>query len=146
MIAPRRAFMRGLAAMPLATVPVGMPAEHGLSRLGAQFERAWEREAACWHAFPSVKISDEHDSRLWAAAESSARCTSDIIAQIERQRATTLEGVLVKVRACAHCHSGEPFDGSFLWTHEGLPTTDIRLAEAVLRDLMAIDGRPVPLS
>ena len=101
MIAPRRAFVKGLAAMPMATLPIVTSPEHELLHLGARFERAWEEEAACWRAFPSVKVSDEDDRRKWAVAEAAALCTGDIVAQIERHRATTLAGILVKARACA---------------------------------------------
>ena len=146
MIAPRRTFKNGLAAMPLATLPATLASEAELLRLGAEFELAWDRQAACERATaPADSPDDVHDA-LYAAFETAYHATSAIVDKIEGIKATTLDGVLVKLRACSWCHSGEPFDGSFLWDDPRCPaTTDFRCAEGVLRDLLAIDGRPVPV-
>ena len=145
----RRAFICGLAVLPIGAAAFSeeTSSDAELLRLGKLFEQAWEREAEFWRAFPEAETSEGENARLWAAAERAARVTHGIADEIERHQAVTLAGVLVKMRVCSWSHSGEPFDGGFLWGHEDRrPTTDFRLAEAVLRDLKAIDGRPTPVS
>ena len=141
----RRDFLRGLAAMPLATLPAALSGDAELLRLGAEFELAWDRQVACERALSVGAAQIDENPALYAKFDETYYAVSAMVDKIEGMQATTLFGILVKLRACSWCHSGEPFDGTFLWDHDGsLPTTDYRLAEAVLRDLMAIDGRPVP--
>ena len=146
----RRAFICGLAALPIGAAALSAEAlnDTELLRLGTRFEEAWEREAEHWRAFPETEIPLKEIERLGRAAEGAARVTQRIADEIERHQAVSLAGVLVKMRVCSWSHSGEPFDGTFLWDNAGgsIPTTDFRFAEAVLRDLMAIDGRPTPVS
>ena len=128
MSADRRAFVCGLAVLPIsaAAFPAEVLSDAELLRLGRAFEEAWEREVKLWRAFPETETSEEENKRLWDAAEKAARLTSEIVDEIERHQATSLAGVLVKVRACSWTHIGEPFDGTFLWDRDHRATTDFR--------------------
>jgi len=125
----RRTFLRGLAALPLigSSVASGMASElhpdAQLIRLGAEFEKAWERE--------KVAVLADDDEAVNQACDR----TGLIVGQIECRAASTFEGLWVKARAVSWCHNEEPLGPDSL-TEE--PTTDIRLAGTILRDILAM--------
>ena len=125
--------------------PVAKSPDAELVRLGALFDAAWEAEAACWRAVEAIE-GDEDRDRLDVVPDAAVKRTEAIADEIAKLQATSLAGLLVKVRVCSWCHGGEPFDGTFLddggpgWS----PTRDFKMAEAILHDLLAIDGRSVP--
>ncbi len=132
-MADRRSFLRGMAATAgLAAAPaLGVASElhpdAQLIGLGAEFEKAWEREKVAVLAGDNAAVSQACDR------------TGLIVEQIERRAATTFEGLWVKARAVSWCHCEEPLGPDSL-TDE--PTADIRLAGTILRDILAI-GRPL---
>ena len=111
-----------------------------LIALGHLFNEAWAREAACWDA-TAARTTAEEAERLWNIAAAAGDATKAFADRIEALTATTFAGVLVKVRVCSWTHSGEPFTDDFFGDN---PTTDHRMAAAVLRDLMAIGGHLSP--
>ena len=58
-----------------------------------------------------------------------------IVRQIEQQQAHTLEGLRVKARAVMWCHTWGKFEPFSLG---GQQTTDIRISEAIIRDLVGV--------
>ena len=126
----RRAFLAASAALPVTgAVAAGLPAETTtadaeLLRLGTELESAWTRERALI------------DSKTWGDTyEAAFNASSAIVDQIEQQRAHTLEGVRVKVRAVMWCHQGEEDDAEPFRLSHYQRTTDVRLAESIVLDL-----------
>ena len=128
----RRFIVAGAGLLALLAKPAtaaGNDAE--LVRLGAQLDAAWSEQVA------SDKADNDIDEPHERACE--------IAHRIEQMQATTIAGLIVKARACSWCHGGEPFEPDF-FSLDGHPTTDLRLAASVFRDLLALSGRPVPVS
>src|SRR4051812_31035602 len=125
-VAPRPSRRRFLMTAPAAAVAVGkaiLPADAELLHLGAELERAWTHEKAA--------------DALW---EPAYRAACGIFTQIEQSPATTLDGLRVKALAAHWCVNGDEFTPDIFQVvpHGSGPTTDIRLAASVLRDLLAI--------
>lgn len=109
----------------------------GLIELGRRLRAAWAAEKATYVKWGDLTVP-EADREITAAFDS----VLAIVDQIERIPATTLEGVRVKALAVWWCCSGEPFDdGTF--SFNGSPTTDARLASAIMRDLLAMSDEAV---
>jgi len=129
----RRAFLAASAALPamgaVAEAVAGLPAEATtadaeLLHLGAELDQAWAREKALI------------DSKTWGDTyEAAYNATGCVVDQIEKQRAQTLEGVQVKVRAVMWCHQGEEDDAEPFRLSHYQRTTDVRLAESIVVDL-----------
>jgi hypothetical protein len=112
--------LAGIAAAIPATPSVASIQPHAdaeLLRLSEQLKAAWAVEEAC-------VVASDFD----VAAEKSRQ----IVEQIERCTATTLGGFRVKALAVQWCWQGEP-DIQFGEDQ----TTDVRLAQSILRDLVA---------
>lgn len=111
----RAAVIAPTAALPVAAAP---SADAELLHLHGELCAKWVAE----RAIPD----DDHEAIDAAAADCSAT-----VAKIENLPATTMEGLKVKAAAFLWCRSGElDFE---LSPHR---TTDVRLAESILRDLI----------
>jgi hypothetical protein len=124
----RRNVITGAAALPLlpaSALATETSADAELLRLGAELDRAWAQEKAL--------IYD--DGACGDGYEVANDASSAVGRQIEKQQAHTLEGLRVKARAVMWCHQGEEMDGEpFTLSDQG--TTDVRLVEALIRDLV----------
>ena len=125
----RRTILAAAAVLPITgAVAAGLPAEPTtadaeLLHLGAELDQAWAREKALI------------DSKTWGDTyEAAYNATGCVVGQIEKQRAQTLEGVQVKVRAVMWCHQGEEDAEPFRLSHYQR-TTDVRIAESIVLDL-----------
>jgi hypothetical protein len=101
-----------------------------LLRFGAQFDAAWRAE--------SLAEEKAGDAEFQTACD----VTSDVVDRILNIQARSIEGLCVKARALSWCHSGE-FDGFLpepgdMMMNDG--TTDMRLADSICRDLVALAG------
>ncbi len=125
----RRAFLAASAALPVTgAVAAGLPAETGdetLLRLGDELDRAWAREKAL--IYDDGKCGNGYDATY--------DVSSAIVDQIEKQQAHTLEGLRVKARAVMWCQQWGKFEPFSLGEQQ---TTDIRLSEAIIRDLVGV--------
>ena len=138
----RRTILAGAAALPLLpaaalAAPITLPllpvselatetrADAELIRLGAELDHAWARELAL--------ICDDGDCRDGYEAANDA--ATGVVRQIEQLQAHTLEGLRVKARAVMWCWQWEKFETFSLGEHQ---TTDIRLSEAIIRDLVGV--------
>jgi len=92
-------------------------------QLGTEFESAWSDE----------RKLNRNPRATDAAHEKSYARVSRIVRLIERTPAHTLAGLRVKARAVAWCHAG--VDTISLARN---PTTDVRLAQSIVRDLIAL--------
>jgi hypothetical protein len=143
----RRAMLAGLAAAPVAGLPAFAAAsgdDAALLELGMQLEAAWEQEDIAY----SLVFDDDFaivTERL--AAEASDR-TGEIVGRIIEVKARTFDGLKVKARALAWCHSGQ-FEGiadsigNIWWDGNGkivkeTATTDRLVADSILLDLIAL--------
>jgi hypothetical protein len=124
-----RRRLLGALAVGLAAGPVVAMAAHedaDLLALGAQLEAAWKRQN---EADAQCLAGDGDES--YPAVEAAWDVCHAIALKIERLRASTIEELRVKARAVLWCHSGE--DRIELSEHQ---TTDIRLAQSILDDLL----------
>lgn len=71
---------------------------------------------------------EESDEHINAAC----RRTSDVVDRIETIHATTLEGLCLKALAVSWCYSSGPIE------FDDNPTTDLRLAQSIIRDILAM--------
>ena len=85
----------------------------------------WARELAL--------ICDDGDCRDGYEAANDA--ASAVVRQIEQLQAHTLEGLRVKARAVMWCHQWGRHDPFSLAEQR---STDVRLAEAIVRDLVGV--------
>lgn len=123
----RRRFLMTAPAAAVAVGKIAHIADAELLHLGAELERAWERQREALKAFEGVDTPEaEHiiDAAWWAAY--------DLVEKIRELSATTLDGFRVKARAISWCHDGDRVE---LSRHR---TVDICTAESILRDLLAI--------
>jgi hypothetical protein len=110
------------------TVSENQQADLELLALGAEFEK-------------SLIDTDRLFALVERGADRDAKCdeahsqTSSLARQIEAVPATTLAGLQVKARAVFWTHCGEPVDQNFF---DEDPTTDLRLAASIIRDLLAL--------
>jgi hypothetical protein len=106
-------------------------ADASLLALGARLQSEWgeyRRLLSKWgyDVSPAVQAKfDALDGRV-----------DQLLIGIEATAATTFDGLAVKALAVSWCHRGET---TIELTTE-LPTTDVRLCEAILRDLLAGDA------
>jgi len=97
-----------------------------LLRLGERLDEAWAHEKALI------------DSETWGDTYDIAfNASQAIVSQIEQQQAPTLEGLRVKARAVMWCQQWGKFEPFSLSEQQ---TTDIRLSEAIIRDLAGAEG------
>ena len=75
-----------------------------LLQLGQTFHEACAREAAAWKA---AEVEGDVEGPLSIAADRLNRGMNPLLTQIEKARATTLPGLLVKIRAVRYCRSGD---------------------------------------
>ena len=120
----RRRFLAvGSAAAVFASlheaIAAKAPDDH-LIALGRELDAAWANEREM--------NESGSDAELGAACDK----TNAIVGQIKKIPATTLEGFKIKARAVSWCYGGE-FDGFNCGD-----TTDISMAEQIIRDLLAI--------
>jgi hypothetical protein len=110
-------------AIPTAALAGARPhPDAELLRLGRELEEAWARERATVR--PAA--SDDEVNAVFNVA-------SEIVGEIEALPATTLEGLRVKTRALSWCHDGEGID-----FRDEQDTTDLKLANGIVRDLLAL--------
>lgn len=124
----RRILLAGAAAAGIVPLAASTPltADAGLIALGAQFERVWAIEKTFWEG----KLSPA----TYSLAEDAHASTGDLAEQIVKLRATTMEGLRVKARVVAWCYQGEPS------VDLDARTTDIRIAESIVHDLLAVQS------
>ncbi len=118
----------------------GSDADERLLRLGSQLEAAWAEQSRLDRHFLSGEAkAPEKDPAGDAAADAAYNRTSRIVNRIEAAQARTIAGLRVKARAIAWCHHGErPVD---LMER---PTTDVRLAQSIIADLLASSAEAPP--
>lgn len=116
--------------------PTELDHDAELLRLGALLDQAVAREKAAW----MVAEGAGDDDALDKAAEAACAETGAIVDRIEVTPATTLPGLLVKLRAIAWCCSGGDPASIALGVHASISdeTTDFRLLHSMLRDMSAI--------
>lgn len=109
-----------------------------LLRLGKRLDELWAVERLAGEAHRVAKDWATDDAFMEAV-----RLSGEVVDEIEDLTATTLEGLQVKVRACSWCLAGASFDDHTFGDKSILnpgPTTDVRLASSILRDLAAMGG------
>ena len=144
----RRALLAAPALLGLAALPVPAVATNAvpspdaaLHQLGARFEAAWKAERAAWN---TLAEDDESSPAYHHACDLSEK--ADALAdEIERSRAATLPGLLVKGRALRR-HRGslgaatvDMFDLRPLVRHWE-PADEQKLIVSFLADLHALTG------
>lgn len=130
----RRVLLGGIAIAPALTVSA-LATSHPdaeLLRLGRLLDQAWMAERHTYDAAAGSHTTDTETNY-----EEACGLTSGFVEQIEAATATTLVGLLVKARACSWCHNGESMRDEDFGEQ---PTTNIRLAVGVIRDLLAMQG------
>lgn len=135
----RRGLFGGIAAVAAAPVAAASVPHHPdaeLLQLGEQLIIAWRRENEGWAA---CKGENDDDGPLTTQALRLAAEAAGVVDQIEATPATTLLGVLVKMRALAWCRVGDPVTIEDLVAH-GEPSTDMLVVVSLLRDLSAMGG------
>lgn len=97
-----------------------------LLALGVEFERLWTAELA------AKPVGDQYDSD-WSEWDRAYERTQKVARRIQKLPARTHEGMRVKARGILWCHSRN-FEGF------EAEATDLRLAEQIVRDLLAMGG------
>ncbi|WP_181704451.1 hypothetical protein [Chthonobacter albigriseus] len=104
-----------------------------LLALGAELDAAWERERLAFdvsNAADKASSPDaDHLDDVWDKLVDQA---GEIVHRIIPLQATTLAGVMVKVRAVAWCYCGKPED---IITDDEHYMSDVHLALGIARDL-----------
>jgi hypothetical protein len=126
----RRVALLGTAALSIAVVaPVVAAAAHAhaventaLLKAGAEFERLWAIEVA---AKPSGSDGD------WSRWDEAYEETRSVVHGIVAIPACSMAGMKIKARAIQWCHGADILD---VGANE---TTDARLANSLIRDLLA---------
>jgi hypothetical protein len=123
----RRNALTAAAALPALTVPVIAAASIGedveLLALGEKLASAWRAERALPDDSPGKAFDEAYDR------------SNKILNLIEALPARTLQGLKVKAFAVHWCWSGDP-DMEF----NDSQTTDVRLAQGLVRDLLVMAG------
>ncbi len=111
------------------------PADTNLLRLGDAMEASWTAEAAAYAAAPPDM---DHPAAPFA------RTTGAMVDEIERTRAHTLPGLLVKARALRWCRADEPFTLEMFESHplDDFHATDERVIVSILTDLHTMTAKP----
>ncbi len=142
------ALVPAVAALPAASAAPDPDAE--LLRLGARFDvlaaeeqRLWR--IADWRHYGGPPVDEATAEAAGVQAEAAMVRTGRVVFLIEQRQAHTLPGLLVKMRCLLWCHAGEfgrqPGAGiaSLLNPNSNPdPASDVRLASAILRDLVAM--------
>jgi hypothetical protein len=136
----RRALLAGVgaaAAPPAVAAPsAAAHPDAELIRLGDALDVAWAVEN---RAFEAAKGEHDDSGPLTLKAQKAQEAASEIVARVEAIPATSLAGVLVKVRAIAWCRDGDPITAEDL-DDAADPATECRLIAGVLNDLARLTG------
>ncbi|MET7242480.1 hypothetical protein ABZT49_03870 [Methylobacterium sp. EM32] len=116
----RAAASASIAAPADVMAPTDAIPDAELISLGHDLNEAWKAER--------VAVDE--------AVEGAVLRCCDIVKRIERQPATTLAGLTIKVLALSWCHDGDPL----AWASLCASTTDRRLVASILTDIMAAGG------
>lgn len=109
--------------------PIGpASADAALVALGEELEAAWAAEIAAY-AQHRGDLSLAHE----AITDAAHKASKAIILRIEAMAASTIDGLRVKARAVQWCYDGDPVD---LVVDQS--TTDLRLANSIIADLLAV--------
>ena len=102
-----------------------------LLHLGRLLTEAWAREHAAWAASEGERDDFGPNTVM---AQTLSEATAEIVDRIEHQKATTLGGLHVKMRAFQWCRSDEPItvDDVLICDH---PATNERLMIGIMADL-----------
>lgn len=114
-----------IPAVALASEPTS--ADAALVALGEQLEAAWAATTAA-----DEKYRDDLSPEAEAITEASYEAAAAIVHQIETVPASTIDGLRVKARAIQWCYDIDPVD---LVIDQN--TTDLRIANSIIRDLLA---------
>ena len=114
-----------LAVPALATAAEPHP-DAELLRLGRELDAAWAHERATY-----ARMKGSYSKEADRITQAAMLATGEIVDRIEELPATTLDGFKVKARAVSWCYDGGEVDLGF----QG--TTDERLANAIIRELLA---------
>lgn len=123
----RRTVLKGgvvLAATSHTAVSVAEMPDRSILDLGREFEAAYAEEEAA-----RMVCRDTGD---WSTWDSAYARTESIVELIEKETATTIEGLRVKARCIQWCYGDDPVD---LATQE---TTDGQLATQIVNSLLKI--------
>ena len=133
----------GLSSAPGRAAAAPAPVQDALLlRLGRAFHEACAREAAAWKA---AAVEGDVEGPLGIAADRLNKGMNPLLTQIEKARATTLPGLLVKIRAVRYCRSGDDAGPEIFGYHpfrDDKPATDERLILSLLADLHALEQEP----
>ena len=126
--------------MSAAPTPATDHPDAKLLELGRELEAAWAEETRLFTEHEEELELDHIELILDAACSR----TNNIVLDIEQVCARTLDGLIVKARACLKCR-GECGLGDELFFRNPHPSTDERLVAGIVRDLaaMQIDRKAV---
>jgi hypothetical protein len=102
-------------------------------RLGAEIEAAWKREDELIEA---AKDTPE-DAPEHGALEAQVDVAGDLIDQLLKLRAGSVEALQVKARAIAWCQAGSG-EAITIIDPDRKAATDMRLAQSIVEDLLAL--------
>ena len=147
MIRPTRRGLLGgaavLAAAPVASaaVPTQAHPDADLLRLCVDLAVAIGREDAAWADVDAFATSDHDDDPYRVLASERTDDVGDIVKLIGEVPATTLDGLLVKLRAILWCQSGDVFEAVNLeiGMGEGPPSTHSVVLAGLLNDMVAME-------
>jgi len=133
----RRAFgglaTKSVAAVAAAAIPAvalasePTSADAALLALGEQLEAAWAATTAAYE-----KYRDDPSLEAGVITDVADKAAAAIVHQIEAVPASTIDGLRVKARAVQWCYDADPVDLAV-----DRSTTDLRLANSIIRDLLA---------
>ena len=112
----------------------GLDAE--LLRLGSHLTNAWAIENAAW----SAADGEDDEGPRTAEAQALMEATGVIVARIQRERAMTLDGLRVKMRAVLWCRAGDPVSVKDI-SFSKPPGIDMAMLAGLIADLTAM-GAP----
>ena len=116
------------------------PDDAELLRLGVDLAEAIMREDAAWADVDAFAASDDDDDPHRALASERMDDVGDLVKLIGEVPATTLDGLLVKLRAILWCQSGDVFEAVNLeiGMGEGPPSTHSVVLAGLLNDMVAM--------
>ena len=141
-------MVRGTPAVAATPVPIDVPPpastpephpDAPLLQLDDRLSKAWAKENTAW---ADAEDEDDDDGPKGLVAVQLNEATRRLVEIIGNTHASTLDGLLVKMRAIAWCRSGRPFDLSDLHHRAGEAPTDMKLLADLLGDLSRM-GRTV---
>ena len=108
--------------------PIGpASADAALVALGEELEAAWAATTAAYE-----KYRDDPSLEAGVITDVADKAAAAIVHQIEAVPASTIDGLRVKARAVQWCYDADPVDLAV-----DRSTTDLRLANSIIRDLLA---------